>query len=1090
MFDVIENLIRINGSPSFSYFNSTTFEVLNKLFINTINIIEFQNSEDNVNKIYEDFNQKIKDTFNKENKTNKINKDNIVTNIFKDKTRAEATNILISLISNKIKKTNANILYENIKEYFSGEQHLHINSETIKLIGSIICYLVSRLKLTSESDYTNLKANIQSFKYIGEINNSLNSTNNNNNNNKNTNLIFVQNMTNDEILSFVNGVFYAIKTVYFNIQSNLANYSNYYIDDKKYLAIEKQEIINNNNDLYYCLAIIIYQFDWLFPNIQEINLDLSYESKLQSSILYNNANNNLDEYIDDYYESSNSSIYNKTNNYNDNDNPLNSVKNINIENNKPIKNYKDTFENYNYIDQLSFTLYILHSCLLNKDCLRKLKIIMPYSFHNQSLKSYINRLSHAINNNKSNHKNSIDYLLDDNFHYLSFLSNINNLKIISLDINILDSLSFINILKLLNSNDKIKDLTISLLPSYINNDDDYNSNNYPNKNNIYYSPLFIKHLCKNHNLINENVLLDSDNNRENSIIDLNLINENTFLDINLIIPILSNNLELLLNFLNKQSLTIQHLNLDFTLPPKLLENEQLLNCIFKFIINLFYIIMNQYSQLETVSLSSAYFPMDPHKFPILNNNIFNLYNSDKLSYCNDITNDNKETIKIDNNKYNKSYSNNILYKISPKLRKIICLKSLKLNFYFFKLLNFSNLLNNNLEYLEIESLDAYSFLSLYSNLDELLNLSYLSVRLMGIGFDYEEKIFMKFFEYKKKPSSLRNIELKTNYELDDSHIVNIVNNINYDYASNYYIELKLKLESVLYSKLLTENINHIKRRESIIDKDINDKNSNSINYKFNTMIENNNLSNNEIKLNNQTDYSLTKDDINIYQNSYVDKLEYMNRKLIENKLNSLFNDKTISLLFNYDNTINIKGLKCKLKKVVPLKLNINDPACLGLLLIGRYFTNKEEYEKNNKYKTYLKKQFEDINSYILKNCDLYRKNSDYINLPKKNNQLDLNKYNIEESNSNEELYKNLDVRVDNNAINTLSLDTYSNNNNIKSYCKSNNNNINENKINMSTIENNLYNKKSLCYIMKKIASFLSSSEYSNKNLTIKVLSNN
>ena len=935
--------LRINSKNTICYYNSESLETSKKLLKNTMNALKIQNNKENIEYLFSSIN-----------------------NIDYSQSRSYNSNILVNRILKLKNRDNITIVFENLQKYFYNATSLNINSETIKLISHGLVYVLSRLDCNNKKLEDSLKNDNlfkQQSKKIKEED------------------IIIQNIDSEELLCLFIGIFTSLKVLEITIQDDF--------------------MLNDNNikdEINSCFTLIMLHFDWLFPNVSQLKIDLNTDFIFKKLISENHekyysqnpddhlkSNNLMNSYInktpfDDFEENkemdipidpydifNNSKVFIETNL-----NKLFKLTSINSKDVTSTNNNEDSF--HNIFTQFIFSCFLIEKYIGSKPTLKfkNVNINIPYSYSSECINS-LNYLFKSFLDNKSIQNNPCSQkiininekcFLNENFNYLSFFNN-NNEKVLSLSINILDSNSFLNSLCLIKRS-KLKDLSITILPQVTN----------------LYSNIFLEHIC---NCANYNIKkLKSCKNSAMEIRDkIDII-------LDLMIPSLESNLEMLLIMIEEKQLLLKHLDIDFTLNEYILNNDRITLIMFKFLISIFHIILNKYSQLETISIASKGFPLDTNKFPMISE----LFPSNK-----------------------------------PKKRLLSCIKSLRLDFFCFKLDNISTFLTSNIEYLTINSIDSFTFVNLYSNLHEMSCLSFLSLKLIGFDVEYETEIFIKFFKL-KKPNSLRTIELKSNYEIIDTDIIDLIRSTNYDYVTKYYIEIKLRLYSVILFSLLNHNTT---QHDNVINKP---KSKLYKNFRLDKSIDT------KRKVSSSDIYFIDK---NTIQN---EELLNMKNKIMREKLKELINDESINMNFMSKELIKVDGLKSSfLKRIKQSLLSTR---------IGKNYV-------------FIVKKIKEKNELISKNIDLLQLSIEEENISKTNLSFDLNSSNAED-------YSDIRELLNINSSNSKS-------------AKINNTCLDKRNKNKKLIEQRS-KVKEISFIIKpieKIHSFLFKKQFSIKEFEIKIV---
>ena len=402
-------------------------------------------------------------------------------------------------------------------------------------------------------------------------------------------------------------------------------------------------------------------------------------------------------------------------------------KNINI--NKIIKgktNYLDIVKkNENFLNLIA--LLISSIGILSK--MKNLDIIMNESYNNEFI---INSVSLFDIDSDS---------INSNIHILDLLYNrIKSLENFNIEMNSLDNLTFYKMLNIIYQNQQL----ISLNISFFSSDATY----------------FLRPLLK---LCNQTV------GDVEYLIKYNDIKiEETIL--NLLLPFFIENLSILFTLL-KKSQTIQILGLNFDLPIILLNQQNYIISIIKFILNIIFLINNKKCHIKNLTILAPSIILDERTLPGIN----------------------------------KTFSEIDIYKGEEDL------KELNLQIQFDNILTIKNLISTKLVRLNLGDLDLASFkhiskyLTSYQFSSESI-LETLSIRLNNslTYFSTDIKLILRELFYIKL-KKLYEINIFTNIIIkNESNYRYLINILKYNWISEYTITFN-SISNELFNKLNVEN---------------------------------------------------------------------------------------------------------------------------------------------------------------------------------------------------------------------------------------------------------------------------------------------
>ena len=606
---------------------------------------------------------------------------------------------------------------------------------------------------------------------------------------KRTMFDFIDNSSNvdiDKSKSKINKTFQEKKTIFFQFKDIKEEKKNNLPAEmrcliKKFSTIKNLKLSINNNkssnkleefnlDLIDIqnIIIILYNSEWLFQNLLEIEIDLSNDSLLrnQFEIQYQNLRNlsellNRDINISVYHfglgKNAIFNPYQLSNFYSSfpklqKDNFLYVYQNINDEH---ILTYD--FENENDEEKLEIGS---EEFINNKKYI--LEIIVVYAYFLLKIKNIrICYLKHPINYREEiikTLKNDKIYL--DEFNILGFFKE-NFIHHFTIDFNSLDSQSFQKVLNFISLNGLMKICRINFFES-----EEYF------KSEILYKILQINE-SKYQDINKDNFKYD-DNNKD--IYDLKP-NEN--LGDYILRKLFNNFKENISNFFYLISMrtNISELSLIFDIPKILFNHNNYITIILKLILNLLSFINSPISNLGILSIQAESLILNGR------NNIYLVEFFDKLNLYNNI-----------NSK----------------------IKSLTFQCKFYHIINIHKLIPYGIEYLSIGSFDLETFINFTNYLtsvdfSETSKLKKLQINLNNSIFKYEQcKEYLERLLI-EHPRNLTQISIYTNISIDYKDLKELLLKSNYNIIENIYFcfnKASLKDEEGYKDKLKLEEYNH------------------------------------------------------------------------------------------------------------------------------------------------------------------------------------------------------------------------------------------------------------------------------------------
>ena len=600
---------------------------------------------------------------------------------------------------------------------------------------------------------------------------------------------FIDNSSNvyiDKSKSKINKTFQEKKTIFFQFKDIKEEKKNNLPAEmrcliKKFSTIKNLKLSINNNkssnkleefnlDLIDIqnIIIILYNSEWLFQNLLEIEIDLSNDSLLrnQFEIQYQNLRNlsellNRDINISVYHfglgKNAIFNPYQLSNFYSSfpklqKDNFLYVYQNINDEH---ILTYD--FENENDEEKLEIGS---EEFINNKKYI--LEIIVVYAYFLLKIKNIrICYLKHPINYREEiikTLKNDKIYL--DEFNILGFFKE-NFIHHFTIDFNSLDSQSFQKVLNFISLNGLMKICRINFFES-----EEYF------KSEILYKILQINE-SKYQDINKDNFKYD-DNNKD--IYDLKP-NEN--LGDYILRKLFDNFKENISNFFYLISMrtNISELSLIFDIPKILFNHNNYITIILKLILNLLSFINSPISNLGILSIQAESLILNGR------NNIYLVEFFDKLNLYNNI-----------NSK----------------------IKSLTFQCKFYRIINIHKLIPYGIEYLSIGSFDLETFINFTNYLtsvdfSETSKLKKLQINLNNSIFKYEQcKEYLERLLI-EHPRNLTQISIYTNISIAYKDLKELLLKSNYNIIENIYFcfnKASLKDEEGYKDKLKLEEYNH------------------------------------------------------------------------------------------------------------------------------------------------------------------------------------------------------------------------------------------------------------------------------------------
>ena len=551
--------------------------------------------------------------------------------------------------------------------------------------------------------------------------------------------------------------------------------------------------------------LVLFNLNWLFQNLLELEVDLSNENLLKEQI--DIQSNNLEILSDllnkdikltvhhfgiynniiyNPYQLSNfcsSSVQVKEEDYLYIQQNMNSCKNTltyfpNFE--KNIKTKHSALNQFLKKKKNILELIIIYGYFISKmDSIHMCDFVLPMNLEEEILLMLkLNKI----------------YLT--NFHFLSFFKG-NEIFHFTINFNSLDSQSFEKVLSFIDQNTNLKICRINFFQS-----------------EEYFRPEILYKLLQNVNNKYKDFYKFSYNDSNYYIYDLK-INED--LD-NYILRKLSENFQKnLINFfyLLTIRININELSLIFDIPTILSKNDYYILVIKKFLLNLFIFIDSCKNNLNTLSIQAENFIFDRRKDTLLINYF------DKLTLYNNP--DNKIT--------------KLTYQVS-----------------FYKIINIYRLIPYNIEHLSLGEFDLDTFkgfVNYITSSDFVMHssLTKLQINLNNSLINYDEckeYLVMLLTEY---PKTLNEMNIYTYIIINYNQLNNLLLKTNYNTLENIFLqfskkslkdkEYESKFKNKINNKILTErnflNLFYIKRKKKDTNKILNIMNRLSVKYNKNFM---------------------------------------------------------------------------------------------------------------------------------------------------------------------------------------------------------------------------------------------------------------
>lgn len=527
-------------------------------------------------------------------------------------------------------------------------------------------------------------------------------------------------------------------------------------------SIDRNSINNaksflDQNDLQNNILVLL-NLEWLFPNLVELEVDLSNKNIIESEILLYNysltcfsqlihkdikittyQNNPLSKRKNNLFEKTSFSQMNEKNQATDKFSKFSASMNNNNLNYSLYSNSQNINENNNA--DSSEVIHYKHIEQFIEKYKVLLEMIIVYSYFIRQM-SKVTKTHFKIPLNLGNEilemlRRQKIYL--DDFHFLSLLTN-KGIQNSTIEFNSLDNQSFEKILSFLDNQDNISCCNLSFFPQeeYFKTEllfkilQNCNDNYKLNKNNAF-NPIIVQDIKGNEDL---------------DIYILRKLSES-----------FERNLYKFFCFLTLKT-CITELGLVFNLPTILNKNGYFNNILMKFFLDLFIIIDTISKSINSLTLRAENFIFDSRKNPILND------------FCD---------------------------KLHFYLNKKHKLKCLIFQVRFYRIQKIYRFIPYNLEYLSIGSLDYETFNCLVDYLTSSeysmrTQLTKLTIKLNNSVLDISkdkiyENIVRLLTEYPKK---LTEINLCTFLIISFHHLYNLLIKTNYNTLPNIFMQFSSK----------------------------------------------------------------------------------------------------------------------------------------------------------------------------------------------------------------------------------------------------------------------------------------------------------
>ena len=517
-------------------------------------------------------------------------------------------------------------------------------------------------------------------------------------------------------------------------------------DNESNKKFKKEPFQLDSNDIQNNI-LVLFNLDWLFQNLLELEVDLSNENLLkeQIDIQSNNLNILSDLLNKDIKLSINHSgiykniIYNpyQLSNFYSSSVQLKEEDYLYIQQNINNKNSLTFYSNFG--KKIEDKYYLLNQFIKSKKSFLEMLIIYGYFI---SKMEFIHMCDFVLPMNLEEEiilmlKMNKIFLTD--FHFLSFFTG-NQIFHFTINFNSLDSQSFENILSFVNQNTALKICRINFFQS-----------------EEYFKPEMLYKLLQNSNSNYKNLYNFRYDDSNYYIYDLKVNEELDDYLLRKLFEYFQKNLTNFFYLLNVRT-NINELSLVFDIPTILSKNDMYNIIIMKFLLNLFIFIDSDKNNLDTISVQAENFIFDSRKHTILNNFF------DKLYLC----------------KNSKNKITSLTYQVK-----------------FYKITNIYRLIPYNIEYLSLGSFDQETF-------DEFVNyitssdfgihssLNKLHITLNKYLINYNESkdnLIRLFTDY---PKNLIEINIYSYLIIEYNDLNQLLLKSNYNTLENIFLQINIK----------------------------------------------------------------------------------------------------------------------------------------------------------------------------------------------------------------------------------------------------------------------------------------------------------
>ena len=528
-----------------------------------------------------------------------------------------------------------------------------------------------------------------------------------------------------------------------------------------------EDVVLEQSDLQNTIFVLL-NLEWLFPNIVELEVDLSNENIKESEInLYKKSLKNFGKLLHKDIKISTYIVNSNNNwNYDPNQNSIFSPNNHLNEDDVSSDKFSSSMTSNTLNYSSSFNKNNLNNNFIEVDAQNKekfykkykpfLEMIIIYGYFIRKMTKIIKskfilplNLSYDISQMLKGQK-----IFFDDFHFLTFI-NQKDTKITTIDFNSLDNQTFEKVLIFLNKNQLLNVCNISFFP--------------PEE---YFKTELLFKLLQN---CDEKYTFTENNNNKYGF-NKNLILDTKYEDLDTyILKKLAENFEKNIKeffYLLTIKGNIIELSLSFDIPRILSKNGHYNNILMKFFLDLFIFIDKSLNSIKILTINAENFVFDSKKNPILNDFF------DNLSFY-----INKEN-KLHNLTFQaKFYNINNIYKLVGY--------------------NLTNLSLGSFDYDTFKNIVDYLTSGEYKLMSKLkslkINLNY-SVFEINKVYDTIIKLFTKY------PKELREIVLYTYLSITYEQLMKLLMKMNYNTLNNILIQFSKK--SIIKDKKIEQKLEY------------------------------------------------------------------------------------------------------------------------------------------------------------------------------------------------------------------------------------------------------------------------------------------